>query len=93
MKTNENTITRKTIGFRPSYMTDVDDTIKTTTEPQEIVGEYEDLTLHDVKVKIVQMTRELMSKRFARLSKKTKLAKVLDYNMLIQVEIKLSNRS
>lgn len=50
-----------------------------------------DPTLADLRSKIAEMTMYMTSKAYARLSQKSKFKKILDYNMLVQVEHKLSS--
>ena len=80
---------RRKIGFVTSSMTEEDQYItdRVTVDVEEPV---DDGILRDLKVKIIEMTKEIISKRFARLSGDTKLKKILDYNMLVQIETRLS---
>lgn len=85
METTNTPIRR--IGFTPSYMTDED---KFIMAPKKEPSVYVDPTLRDLQNKIVEMTEEFTTAEFAKLSPKKKLQKILDYNMLVQVEVKLS---
>lgn len=85
------TTPRNTIGFKPSYMIN-EPMVEEKTKNDENEGTLPvDPVLADLQDKIVKMTLEFATKRFARLSTKTKLERVLDYNMLVQIETRLLN--
>jgi len=92
METNNNNLKKQKIGFKPSYMTEdqIYESVESVNEIPNLCNV--DPILKKIQLKILEMTLEFTTKRFARLSQKTKMKKILDYNMLIQIELKLANR-
>lgn len=85
------------IGFKPSYMenenieieNDIDTGIENINTENPSNSNNRNGLLKDLQEKIVELTLEMSTKKFARLSQKTKLKRLIDYNLLVALEVKL----
>ena len=75
------------IGFRPSYMNE--DEIVMNAPENINTTDTQDPIVSDLRQKIAELTIEMTRKKFARLSQKTKLKRLLDYNLLVVIETKI----
>lgn len=85
------------IGFKPSYMenenieieNDIDTGIENINTENPSNSNNQNCLLKDLQEKIAELTLEMSTKKFARLSQKTKLKRLIDYHLLVTLEVKL----